>query len=250
MISGRVRGRRRDRASFGVDAPEVGAGLAAATVSGLVAATAVTPVRGRWWLRAFAWVVAVSCAVTLLSYLHGTLRGKFRIWEEELDRLALRGDETVVDLGCGRGLVLLAAAARLPRGRAIGVDVWRGVDQSGNGPEATRANADILGVADRVELHTADVRDLPLPDGCADVVVSSLVLHNLPDAQARSAALGEAVRLLRPGGRIVLLDIAHVARYAEILTKAGLLEVHHRNAGWRYFVPPLGSRILTASQPV
>jgi len=153
----------------------VGAGLAAATVSGLVAATAVTPVRGRWWLRAFAWVVAVSCAVTLLSYLHGTLRGKFRIWEEELDRLALRGDETVVDLGCGRGLVLLAAAARLPRGRAIGVDVWRGVDQSGNGPEATRANADILGVADRVELHTADVRDLPLPDGCADVVVSSLV---------------------------------------------------------------------------
>jgi len=77
----------------------VGAGLAAATVSGLVAATAVTPVRGRWWLRAFAWVVAVSCAVTLLSYLHGTLRGKFRIWEEELDRLALRGDETVVDLG-------------------------------------------------------------------------------------------------------------------------------------------------------
>ena len=102
--------------------------------------------------------------------------------------------------------------------------------------QATRANADILGVADRVELHTADVRNLPLPNGCADVVVSSLVLHNLPDAQARSAALGEAVRLLRPGGRLVLLDIAHVARYAEILTKAGLLEVHHRNAGWRYFV--------------
>jgi len=228
-----------------VDAPGVAVGLAAATVTGLVAATALRPVRSRWWLRVYAWVVVA----TLADYLHGTLRGKFRIWEEELDRLALRGDETVVDLGCGRGVVLLAAAARLPRGRAVGVDVWRGVDQSGNGPAATRANAAVLGVVDRVELHTADVRHVPLPGGCADVVVSSLVLHNLPDEQARSAALGEAVRLLRPGGRLVLLDIAHVDRYAEVLTASGLLDVHHRNAGWRYFVPPRGSRILTATRP-
>jgi SAM-dependent methyltransferase len=224
-------------------------GLAAAAASGLVAATAVAPVRRHRWLRGSAWVLGLSCGATLFSYLHGTLRGKFRIWAEELDRLALRGDETVVDLGCGRGVVLLAAAARLPRGRAVGVDVWRGVDQSGNGPAATRANAAVLGVVDRVELHTADVRHVPLPGGCADVVVSSLVLHNLPDEQARSAALGEAVRLLRPGGRLVLLDIAHVDRYAEVLTASGLLDVHHRNAGWRYFVPPRGSRILTATRP-
>lgn len=224
-------------------------GLATATTVGVVAATAVAAVRRRWWLRAYAWVVAASCAVTLVDYLHATLRGKFRIWEEELDRLALRGDEMVVDLGCGRGAVLLAAAARLPRGRAVGVDVWRGVDQSGNRPGATLANAAALGLDTRVELHTADVRDLPLPSGCADVVVSSLVLHNLPDPAARAAALREAVRLLRPGGRLVLLDIAHVAHYAEVLTEAGLLDVRHRNAGWRYFVPPRGSRLLTATRP-
>ena len=122
---------------------------------------------------------------------------------EILDAATVRREEPYLSEAVAGGLLIgahgyvaagqlthaLAAAARLQRGRAIGVDVWRGVDQSGNGPEATRANADILGVADRVELHTADVRDLPLPDGCADVVVSSLVLHNLPDAQARSAAL-------------------------------------------------------------
>ncbi|MGH3768868.1 MAG: SAM-dependent methyltransferase [Pseudonocardiaceae bacterium] len=58
-------------------------------------------------------------------YLHTTPRGKVRVWEDELDRLSLRGDEQLLDLGCGRGAVLIAAAQRLPAGRAVGVDLWR-----------------------------------------------------------------------------------------------------------------------------
>jgi methylase of polypeptide subunit release factors len=56
-------------------------------------------------------------------YLHTTLRGKLRIWERELDRIRLTGDEQLLDLGCGRGAVLIAAARRLPTGRAVGVDL-------------------------------------------------------------------------------------------------------------------------------
>ncbi len=72
------------------------------------------------------------------------------------------------------------AAQRLPRGRAVGVDVWSTKDQSGNAEQVTRQNAELEGVADRVELHTADMRKLPFDDGSFDVVVSSLAIHNVP----------------------------------------------------------------------
>jgi arsenite methyltransferase len=124
------------------------------------------------------------------------------------------------------------------------------VDQSGNSAEATAANARALGLADRVEVHTADLRELPLPDATADVVVSSLAFHNLPGAQDRDRALREAARILRPGGRLVVADLAHVDRYARTLAEAGLVDVRHRAAGWRFWWGgPFGARLLTATRP-
>ena len=131
--------------------------------------------------------------------LYTSLRGKFVVWAELLDRLALRGDERVLDLGCGRGAVLLLAAQRLTTGRAVGVDLWRKSDQSGNAAEATRRNAVAEGVADRVELHTADMTALPFADGSFDVVLSSVAVHNIKGRAGRDRAIGEAVRRAAPG---------------------------------------------------
>ncbi len=102
-------------------------------------------------------------------------------------------------LGCGRGAVLLAAARRLPRGRAVGIDVWRSVDQSGNAEALTAANARCEGLEDRVELHTANMLSLPLDDDTFGVVVSSSAIHNLASLRDRLRALDEAMRVLRPG---------------------------------------------------
>src|SRR6266568_2986459 len=54
-------------------------------------------------------------------YVYATRAGKFAIWAELLDQLDLQGDERLLDIGCGRGAVLLMAAEHLPRGRAVGV---------------------------------------------------------------------------------------------------------------------------------
>ena len=99
----------------------------------------------------------------------------------------LRGDETLLDLGCGRGAVLLAAAKLLPNGRAIGVDIWR-ADQTDNSQQNTLRNAELEGVAERVEVRTADITDLPFDDNSVDVIVSSLVVHNIPSPRARAKA--------------------------------------------------------------
>src|SRR5579864_2702901 len=58
-----------------------------------------------------------------------------KLWERDrlLNELLLRGDEKVLDVGCGHGLLLIGAAKRLPRGRAVGIDIWSQVDQGNNG---------------------------------------------------------------------------------------------------------------------
>ncbi len=147
----------------------------------------------------------VALLANAAFFLHTTLRGKFRIWERELDRIGLAGDEQLLDLGCGRGAVLIAAARRLPAGRAVGADLWTR-DQSGNRPEATLANAAAAEVSDRVEVHTADMTDLPFADGTFDVVTSALAIHNIHSPEDRYRSLDEAMRVLRPGGQLLIAD--------------------------------------------
>ena len=93
------------------------------------------------------------------------------------------------DVGAVR--CLLAAAKRLPRGRAIGVDLWR-ADQTDNSQQATLANAALENVADRVEVHTADMTALPLADDSVDVIVSSLAIHNIPTRAGSAAGAGRS----------------------------------------------------------
>src|SRR5690349_23859920 len=195
----------RRRGSYGIDAPFAPAFLAGLAVLYLV--LAIVTGRVRFWLLV-AFILSVEA-----WYLFSTLRGKFVVWAELLDRLSLRGDERILDLGCGRGAVLLMAAQHLTTGRAVGVDLWRTSDQSGNSAEATRRNAVAEGVADRVELHTGDLTALPLEDGRFDVVLSNFAIHNISGRAGREKAINGAVRVLRPGGRLLIVDVRATRQY-------------------------------------
>jgi ubiquinone/menaquinone biosynthesis C-methylase UbiE len=191
------------------------------------------------------WLCVLLLLAVGASHLHFTLRGKFLVWAGLLDRLRLRGDERILDLGCGRGAVLLMAAQHLTTGRAVGVDLWRTSDQSGNSADATRRNAVAEGVADRVELHTADLSALPFEDSSFDVVLSSLAIHNISGRAGREKAIGEAVRVLRPGGRLVIADIRATRQHLVQLAKLGMSDVARRLLGWRYWP----TRLVTATKP-
>jgi ubiquinone/menaquinone biosynthesis C-methylase UbiE len=182
--------------------------------------------------------------------MYATRSGKFVVWDRVLRDLRLAGDETVLDLGCGRGAVLLAAAKRLPRGRAIGVDLWQ-ADQTDNSEQATLANAVAEDVVDRIELHTADMTGLPFPDESVDVIVSNLAIHNIPGHAGRREALDEAVRVLRPGGRLAIADLWETRQHADRLRELGWLDVRRRNLGWRmwYGGPWFSTRLVTATKP-
>lgn len=186
------------------------------------------------------------------SYVYTTRAGKFAVWSDLLDRLALKGDERLLDVGCGRGAVLLMAAQRLPRGRAVGVDVWSATDQSGNAEEVTRRNATLEGVTERIELHTADMRQLPFESDSFDVVVSSLAIHNVPHAAERAKALREVARVLKPGGKLAIADIRHTSVYARELAACGLKITERRSLGYRFwygFGPWAATRLIAATKP-
>jgi len=196
-------------------------------------------------------IAAAIMAPALVSYLYATLRGKFVAWSRVLAGLGLRGDEQILDLGCGRGAVLCKAAALVPNGRVSGVDIWSSSDQSGNGPDMTRRNAAAEGVADRIELHTADMRQLPFADASFDLVLSNLAIHNIGSAAGREQAVDEALRVLRPGGRLVIADIRHTGQYRKHLIAGGAREVQQSSLGWRMWWggPWLSTSLVTASRP-
>jgi arsenite methyltransferase len=129
-------------------------------------------------------------------------------------------------------------------------DLWRTRDQSGNRAEATRRNAVLEGVDGRVEVLTGDLTDLPLPDGSFDVVVSMTAMHNVGQDRV-DQAIDEAVRVLRPGGRLLIADIRFTRRYEQRLRELGMRDITRRSLGWRLWWsgPWLRSVLVTATRP-
>ena len=159
---------------------------------------------------------------------------KVREREKLLDLISWSGDEVVLDVGCGRGLMLVGVAKRLNiSGRVIGIDIWQQKDQTHNNSVATLENAQIEGVADRVEVNTADMRMIPFPENHFDVIVSNWAIHNLDADSERKKTLDEIIRVLKPKGRLLICDIAHQDEYAKYLTKQKMSNVEIHNNVFR-----------------
>ena len=118
-------------------------------------------------------------------------------------------------------------------------------------PEATQRNAVAEGVADRVELHTGDMTALPFEDNSFDVIVSSLAIHNISRRAGREKAIDEAVRVLRPGGRLMIADVRATRPHQAQLAKIGMSDVARRGLGWRFWWsgPLAVTGIVTATKP-
>src|SRR6187549_3791546 len=213
--------------NYGLDAPLAVRNMLIVAALGII--SLITRLLGVWSRQDSIAMIArpligagLGSGAMALWMIYDSKIGKVREREYYLDKIAWRGDERVLDVGCGLGLFLIGAAKRLNTGRAVGIDLWQAEDLSGNTPAGTLNNAMIEGVAEKVEVHTGDARTLPFGDASFDVVLSSMALHNIYNAGERQTAVREIARVLKSGGRVLIVDMRHIRQYAATLRDAGL----------------------------
>ena len=175
--------------------------------------------------------------------LHYARVGKFQCRDRILNLITWNGQEGVLDIGTGRGLLLIGAAKRTG-GRVVGIDLWSQEDLSENRLENTLTNAEIEGVKDRIEIRNQDAQNMDLPDCTFDVVISNLCLHNIRTLEGRERACREIVRVLKPGGTAVISDYTAIEEYERAFETAGC---HVEPAERIYSFPPL--KVMKARKP-
>jgi arsenite methyltransferase len=188
-------------------------------------------------------ILAVFCAIGAVFLAVGLIMvwssrtGKLRLRDELLDSLGLKGEEKVLDAGCGLGLMAIGAAKRVKTGKVTGVDAWDTTVLSGNSADGAKANAKLEGVGDRVRFEAGDLRKLVYPEKSYDVVVSAVAVHNLGGREDREKAVREMWRMLKPGGQVLILDVFHVGEYASVLRDSGAEEVTIGSHGFLWCLP-------------
>ena len=186
-------------------------------------------------------------------------RGRERVFREQiLDLAGVAAGDRMLDIGCGTGTTAIAAARRAEPGVVWGVDVSRAM------LAAARRKAGARTLDKSLRFVAADAVELPFRDGMFDVATMVTVAHMLPPPDRRPA-LAEIARVLRPGGRLLIIDYGDarpgdfVARYHEHtafdlgslrgdLAAAGLVETSAAPLGWLSLHHLMATKAATTRQ--
>lgn len=232
--------------SYGIDAPIVP--ILSAVGAFILYVIAFFSTGPSYW---FSLICALLLTLQVVLYLHTTMRGKFVIWRRLLRSCPVPPNADVLDVGCGRGMVLITAVKQFPTAHGVGIDLWRSRDQSGNDPQVTLSNAAANNVAERIDLQTQDMSDIDLPDASFDLVTANVAIQNVKNRDLRRKTIEHMYRVLKPGGLIYIVDIQYLSQYEDDLRSLGAVDVEARSLGpigW-FGNPFYASKLVVARKP-
>jgi SAM-dependent methyltransferase len=213
----------KDQPNYGIDAPNIIKGLVFGAFIISFLYFLLNYFMGSnifiWKISIFSIIITcITMLGTVLLMLYSSWYGKIDQAEIVLNKIEWRGDESVLDVGCGRGLFVIKAAERLSSGHVIGIDIWSSKDLSGNNQQAAEDNVRLAEVEDKVFIQYGDACGLEFEDNSFDVVISSLTIHNIESMEDRFVALDEMMRVLKPGGHLLIQDIFCTREYFDYLS--------------------------------
>lgn len=212
--------------NYGFDAPGIMRNLVSFGALVLVIGLALPLYSTSTILQFFCYFVSVLGAVFFLlgmaMFAYG-LKGKYRTRDLMLSKIKWQGNEMVLDIGTGQGLLMNGAAKHLTTGKSIGIDIWSSKDLSDNSINKTLANAELEGVKDKIDIRNEDARSLTFADNSFDVVFSLLCIHNIEPKADQEKACFEIARVLKPNGIALIGDYVPTTDYAKAFAKAGLI---------------------------
>jgi arsenite methyltransferase len=228
---------------YGIDRPErvralgmVGLVVMATGVASFIALAGSVTAWPELILSVCLWVgilLFIGAGVMLWS----SKSGKFGLAHAMIEDLHWDGSEKVLDVGCGRGLLTIMAARKLPVGDVVGIDVWSQEHLSENSIQAAEENARIERMNQRVSFEDGDAINLGFSQNSFDKVISSLALHGIAKRPDRNKAVEEMIRVLKPGGELAILDILHTREYEKVMLAKGMKNLRRSPMKFLYCLP-------------
>jgi arsenite methyltransferase len=234
------------KANYGIDAPRMGLAIVfiviAMIITGFLLRTSTSDTAKSIAGVIFS-IAPTGIILLLLIFLYIKVE-KFRHRDRMLNMLSWSGDENVLDIGTGRGLLMIGAAKRLTSGKSAGIDIWNSADLSNNTYEAAMRNAELEGVKDKIEIKNANAQHIPFADNSFDYVLSNLCIHNISTDKGRAAACREIARVLKPGGTALIADFMHTKEYENEFKMQGL----QTNRSFSFLIAPVLLYIVMATK--
>lgn len=187
-----------------------------------------------------------------LKYMHTSIIGKYRIMRSVASDIRLKKGSKILDAGCGHGAFMMQFDKQIEKiDEIVGIDIWSTRDQANNSIEATKRIVESSNLAGKVKLKTASILDMPFNSNEFDLIISSLVLHNIKPFEKRKAALVEISRVQKSKGQLVIMDIGYATKkYVHILEDLGYQSINIVNTGYNgwWGTPMVPTFLITASK--
>ena len=161
------------------------------------------------WLLLFFFSTLIISVFMIISSKYSKISNRDKL----LERVNLNGEETILDIGCGRGLFTIGAAAKITTGKVYGIDIWNSKDLSENSETSIAKNIRVSGLEKVVELRTEDMRQMSFPANYFDIVIASFSIHNITEAGERKRALSEILRVTKGSGKIIIVEFKNTKEY-------------------------------------
>lgn len=226
--------------NYGIDAPKVirnliGIGILLLIISILLSFNILPEIN---FLKPSFLSTAICLLIAGFFMLSYSKFGKFKHRDRILKLHPWKGDEKVLDVGTGLGILMIGAAKKLDSGKSYGIDIFNSYDLSDNTIEQTKNNIKLENVTDKTELISENILKTNFSDNYFDVIVSNLCIHNLYKEEERNQACQEIYRILKPGGEAIISDFKHTKEYKKIFQNLGMKVKKTGPYFWDTF-PPL-----------